>query len=175
MKLPGFIANLVRPTPLSPAWLEAHCVRLQRKDYQAHAHRKSGRLIYHVTDSSKAMAIIESRCMYGTDGNEAAHFHFQLDSAHRQAEGKGMVLGFCWQGEVKRGLPGLHEIDASLREPNVLFDIATDDHGNGTWELRLYPGTKGLLLEYIEFEAASSGYNFLQPLPISIRRPEELG
>jgi len=111
--------------------------------------------IYHVTDHSSAAKIIAKKSIYGVEAN-AAHFHNSPGLARKQAQGKEVVLGFAWSGEVL----GVELMKACLgqleKTENVLFDIPIAEISNDTWELRLYPGTnRHLELLYVQTDTQS--------------------
>ena len=146
-----------RPT-LSARWLAQYATLTTRESFQTQAQDQSAKAIFHATDSESAASIIETKKIYGIDVVSSAHFHHDVSGAMNQAQRSGVLMGFLWGGEVIK-VDLSNDISSHRdRRPNILMDVPISASGTKTWEMRLYPGTTGLMLHYLEF---SSGHAYL--------------
>lgn len=154
------------PTPFSSAWLSDHADRSSRSDFESAAKGEGAQAIYHVTSLECAQSIVEQGVMFGVDIVSAAHFHHDISKASGQAVGSGAVLGFVWRGPVKQ-LSYLNDSSTHAdRRPNILFDAPLSEYDTRTWELRLYPGTTGLELTYVEI--SKDAYLLREPVLLRV-------
>ncbi len=150
----------------TPEWLMENAVAQSRKDFEESAKLLNATPMYHATEMESAVTIVATKKIYGIDVVSAAHFHHRPDGAIRQAQKSGVYLGFFWSGEVVQVDLALNDTTHADRRPNILFDVPIEKVGGETWELRLYPGTTGLLLAY--FEVGGNGYRLNTPVALSV-------
>lgn len=152
---------------LSVGWLAQHATQTTRALFQHQGQNQSATAIFHGTDRGGAASIIESKKIYGIDVVSSAHFHHDARAAINQAHRRGVLLGFLWAGQViKVDLSN----DASShrdRRPNILMDVPTTASGSRTWEMRLYPGTTGLMLHYLELPGGL-GFSLKEPVALQV-------
>jgi len=153
------------PTPFSSAWLSDHADSSSRSDFESAARSEGAQAIYHVTSLGRAQSIVEQGVIFGVDTVSAAHFHHDISKASDQAEGSGAVLGFTWHGQVKQPSYLNDSATHTDRRPNILFDVPRSEYDTSTWEMRLYPGTTGLELTFVEIGEEA----FLLREPILLR------
>jgi hypothetical protein len=152
--LKSFI-NRIIPAPLSDSWLSKHAAASSQTEFESNAKNEMARPIYHVTSREHAQSIYREKAIFGIDVVNAAHFHFIPQSASNQATAHGVVLGFCWRGLEKKVDLSKDSSTHQDRQPNVLFDVPISEFRKETWELRLYPGTTGLTLSYVQIGGKS--------------------
>lgn len=138
------------PAPLSMKWMQRHAHASSRAEFEAAVRAAGATPIYHLTDQSAARSIYETEKFFGSDVVSAGHFHYQPDACDGQALRAGVLLGFAWSGERRAVCIGRDMTTHADRSPNVLFEAPRDLKGLELWELRLYPGTTGLMLTYVE-------------------------
>ncbi len=137
-------------TPFSAPWMTEHAVVSSRADFENAATSEHARAIYHVTSVERAQSVFEQRQIFGVDVVSSAHFHSAVSGAASQAFAEGAVLGFVWRGPVHKLNLDRDSSTHTDRRPNILFDVPIAAHDQRTWEMRLYPGTTGLELTFIE-------------------------
>jgi hypothetical protein len=149
--MPCAILEFFGPRPLTSKWLGKHASPSSRKDFEASSRALGTTPMYHVTSLDRAQSIYRNGHIYGVDVVNSAHFHHTPQGAARQADRTGVLLGFRWSGSVVRVNLSDNSSSHKDRRPNVLFDVPITEYGaHDTWELRLYPGTAGLFLDYVE-------------------------
>lgn len=150
------VLNMFCPPLLSDKWLAENTKPYSRVSFESDAKQSGASPIYHVSDLESAQSIYETRKIFGIDVVSSAHFHHTPQGARRQAAADGILLGFTWRGA--RANVDLSDNASSHRDrrPNILLDVPISEYNNETWELRLYPGTVGLLLGFLEI--ANTGY-----------------
>lgn len=146
-----------RPHPFTDRWLAKNAISHSRKSFEAGVRNKGGVPIFHATDLEKSQSIFQSEKMYGIDVRSSAHFHHTPELGQRQAPVSGVFLGFSWLGAVATVDWGINQSSHNDQRPNVLFNVPLSETSKETWEYRLYPGTTGLSLMYIEM----NGIGFL--------------
>lgn len=126
----------------------------------------------HRTSLKAALSIIVNNAMYGTDGNNGAHFEPLNGSFNRSVKDE-VILYFKWYGRQDN-------VYASHRDKeveNILVHVSKYDYSlidetnlKNYWESRLYPGTnKNLhLIGISTFYSPSNMLKFNKPIPISI-------
>lgn len=150
------IVNMRSPSPLSEKWLAVHAARYSRVSFELDSKRSGALPIYHVSNRESAQSIYATGKIFGVDVVSSAHFHHTPEAASRQAAADGVILGFIWSGAVTNVDLSNDASTHRDRRPNILFDVPIAAYDNQTWELRLYPGTAGLLLVFVEI--AGTGY-----------------
>lgn len=129
----------------------------------------------HRTSFERAVSIIQSKMMFGTDGNEGAHFELLTGSINLAAE-DGVLLYFTWRGE-QANVPALNH----QKRKNVLCHVCAhekridENTGDGYWESRIYPGThKGLhCIGMSPKSDPETILRFNEPVPIAITTKDE--
>ena len=140
-------------TPFTAAWMAEHAVASSRSGFESAAKSEHARAIYHVTSVERAQSVFEQRQIFGVDVASSAHFHHDIGGAARQADASGAVLGFVWRGPVKQLNYKNDSSTHADKSPNILFDAPLSEFDAYTWEMRLYPGTTGLELTYVQIGA----------------------
>ncbi len=149
------IFNRKPPTPFSASWMAEHAVVSSRADFATAAKSEDSVAIYHVTSVELAQSVFEQRQIFGVDVVSSAHFHSSVSGAANQAFAEGAVLGFVWRGPVHKLQLDRDSSTHADRRPNILFDVPIATHDQRTWEMRLYPGTTGLELTFVEIDAVA--------------------
>ena len=160
------ILNMCSPQPLSDEWLAKNAIQCSRVSFESDTKQSGALPIYHVSDHESSQSIYTSGKIFGVDIVSSAHFHHTPQGAMGQAAANGTLLGFTWRGAVTN--VDLFN-DASThrdRRPNVLFDVPISKNNSQTWELRLYPGTAGVLLCFVEI--ANTSYLLRSPRNIEV-------
>jgi hypothetical protein len=130
--------------------------------------------LQHRTSLRFALGIVNTKLMFGTDVNEAAHFE-GIKGSNNSSYKSGVIIYFRWKGPQESVRPTHKE------EENKLFHVGVHDYsdieenGRGYWESRIYPGTKSGL-ELIGLASDSNNKNLLlfdEPINISIIRKKE--
>ena len=128
----------------------------------------------HRTSFRFALGIVNTKLMFGTDGNEGAHFE-GIKGSVNSAYKEGAIVYFKWKGLQESVRPTHKE------EKNKLYHVGAHDYsdieenGKGYWESRIYPGTKSGL-ELVGLASESNDRNLLlfdEPINISIVRKKE--
>ena len=148
-------------SPLTEKWLSKNATTCHRSDFEIHALSVA---MYHSTNLANSQSIFNSGKMFGIDVVSSAHFHYTPDEAKRQANHSGAVLGFVWGGDCTNVDVSNYASSHRDRRPNVLFDVPVTEFDDSTWELRMYPGSSGLALAFIEVD----GQNYMLNDPRSI-------
>ena len=164
----SMLKSLFKPkplTPLSAPWLTQHAAASSLTEFENSAKRENAVTIYHVTSFERAQSVFEQRQIFGVDVVSSAHFHWSVCGATNQARAHGAVLGFVWRGPVQRLILDRDSSTHSDRRPNILFDVPVATYDQQTWELRLYPGTTGVELSFIEMGSEA----FLLREPVLLR------
>lgn len=160
------IRKLFYPLPLSEKWLHQNATVHGRSDFVAEAKSTGATPMFHVTDLERAQSIVDRGEIYGVDVVSSAHFHRTPEAASHQADASGFVLGFSWSGQVIAIDLPTNLTSHNDRRPNILFDAPISEFDRRTWELRLYPGTVGLALSYVE--VAGNGYLLRKPIELRV-------
>ena len=153
-------------SPLTDKWLSKNATPCHRSDFEIHALSQNGVAMYHSTNLANSQSIFKSGKMFGIDVVSTAHFHYTPDEAMQKANHSGAVLGFVWGGDCSNVDVSNYASCHRDRRPNVLFDVPVNEFDDSTWELRMYPGSSGLALAFIEVDGQS--YLLNQPRSISV-------
>lgn len=149
------LITLFKPKPITPfsaPWMTEHAVVSSRSDFENAAMSEHAVAIYHVTSIERAQSVFAQRQIFGVDVVSSAHFHSSVSGAANQAYAEGAVLGFMWRGPVHKLQLDRDSSTHTDRRPNILFDVPIATHDQRTWEMRLYPGTTGLELSFVEID-----------------------
>jgi hypothetical protein len=145
------IIDFLAPKPLTPKWQRKNASPCSSHEFEASSCSLAITPMYHMTNLDRAQSIYQNGHIYGVDVVNSAHFHHTPHGATRQADRTGVLLGFGWGGPVVRVDLRNNNSSHEDRRPNVLFDVPITEYGpHETWELRLYPGTVGLSLQYVQ-------------------------
>ncbi len=144
------ILNMLSPPPLSDKWLSINATPYSRANFESDTKQSRALPIYHVSDHESGQSIYATGKIFGIGVVSSAHFHHTPQGANRQPAADGILLGFTWRGAVAN--VDLSNDASSHRDcrPNILFDVPILEYNNQTWELRLHPGTAGLLPGFLE-------------------------
>lgn len=154
------------PATFSEAWMSENASPSTSIDFEAAA-RTAGKFpIYHVTCPEWAASIHDQRSIHGEDVVSSAHFHWTIAGASRQARCSGAVLGFVWQGQPHKLNLNRDSSTHMDRRPNILFDVPVATYDPQTWELRLYPGSIGLELSFVQI--GSKAHLLRKPVELEV-------
>lgn len=160
------ILNMFSLPTLSDKWLANNATPYSRVRFESDTKQSGALPIYHVSNRESAQSIYATGKIFGIDVVSSAHFHHTPQGAGRQAAVDGILLGFTWSGVVANVDLSNDASSHRDRRPNILFDVPISEYDNQTWELRLYPGTTGLLLAF--FEIANTGYLLRSPRVVEV-------
>ncbi|MFC3456985.1 hypothetical protein [Massilia haematophila] len=146
--------------------MNKNATRQAPEDFEPTVRAAGKKPIFHCSDLKSAQSIYKEAAIYGTDIVNSAHFHYTRQGARGQAERYGIFLGFEWGGSVVKVDVIADSTTHGDQRPNILFDVPISEFDDRTWELRLYPGTVGLMLSYIEI--GRTGYLLHAPLCIKV-------
>lgn len=160
------LRDIIKPPVLSQRWLKSNATVCDRQDFERDAKAYGAIPIYHVTGFMKAQSIYYIGVIFGIDVVNSAHFHYKPEAATGQAIDTDVVLGFSWSGATRKhdwtSVPSSHR----FRSPNVLIDVPVSESDGRTWEVRLYPGSDNLLLQYVQI--FGDGFLLRQPREIRV-------
>lgn len=100
-------------------------------------------LLYHRTDESSTIGIIDTNSIYGIDVNKAAHFELEWWYGNNAPAKNGVTLIFKWNGKQELTYA---DADDSNTLPNILYHVSAFssklnlEHPS-YWESRIYPNT----------------------------------
>lgn len=163
------LKSLFKRKPLvtfSEAWFAENASQSSSLTFETAARSAGKSPIYHVTCPDWAASIHDHRSIHGEDVVSSAHFHWTIAGASNQARCTGAVLGLVWDGPVHKlnlnNDPSTH----NNRSPNILFDVPIATYDLRTWELRLYPGSSGVALSFVQI--GSEAYLLRNPVNLQV-------
>lgn len=171
------LREIIFPRVFSGRWLQKNSKEGTLQEIELRCKYENSYLIYHATDQSAAVSIWETRSIFGIDVVNSAHFHHKIESAKSQSiknieNSQIIALGFIWRGPREKVNLSNDRTTHSNRSPNILFDVPCSEFIEGTWELRLYPGTD----KYLSFEfiiISEKCYFLNEPISVHVLDPDK--
>ena len=154
------------PATFSEAWMSENASPFSSIGFEM-ATRTVGKFpIYHVTCPEWAASIHDHRSIHGEDVVSSAHFHWTIAGAANQARCTGAVLGLVWGGPVHKLNLNRDSSTHNDRSRNILFDVPIATYDPQTWELRLYPGSSGVSLSFVQI--GSKAHLLRKPVDLEV-------